>query len=527
VLDLVIAGAVVVDGSGAPGFPGWVGVAGDRVAVVGRRGEAPPAARTIEAAGAAVVPGSVDVHSHADLSALVLPEMPSVVRQGVTTVVVGNCGASPWPLAGFAEAVELAYGDPADVATPAWAGFGAFLEAVDAARPAVNVAALVGHGAVRLEVLGRERRAPSEGELAAMRRLVAAALEDGAVGLSTGLIYAPGIHAATEEVVALTTESAARGGLYASHLRGEGRDLFRAVDEAISIGRRAGLPVHVSHLKCESSLVWGRAEELLARVHDAEDATADAYPYAAWNSSLASLLPPWASPEDLPRIVADPPSRERLRRAVEEGEPGFQSSVDGVGWERIRIVGTAEARLRGHDLASIADGLGTDPFDACVRLVLEDPSTTCIGHAMREDDVRAILADPEVFVASDGSAVDPGGVGGDLPVHPREYGTFPRALALARDEGLLGFAAAVRTMTSLPAERFGLDGRGRIAEGAFADLVVLDPASVRDVATFDDPHRFPEGIRAVVVNGAVAWDGGAIERAGRALRRTRAVPSPP
>jgi N-acyl-D-amino-acid deacylase len=312
VLDLVIADALVVDGTGAAGFEGWVGMKADRIAAVGHEGAPiPEATRTIEAGGAVVAPGFIDVHNHSDLSPFVLPEMPSVVRQGVTTVVVGNCGLSPWPLAGYPEAVELAYADPADHPVPSWQSFGDYLAAVDEANPAVNVAALVGHGAIRLEVLGHDRRAPDHDELQRMRALVADALDAGAVGLSTGLIYTPGIHAGTDEVIALAEESAARGGIYASHIRGEGRDLFRAVDEALDIGRRAQVPVHISHLKCESSRVWGRAEELLAKIHDAADATGDQYPYAAWNSSLASLLPPWASPSELERVARDASTRDR------------------------------------------------------------------------------------------------------------------------------------------------------------------------------------------------------------------------
>ena len=516
-LDLVITDAVVVDGTGAPGFRGWVGVRGDRIAVVGHDGmPVPEAARTIDAAGQVVAPGFIDVHNHSDLSPFVLPAMPSAIRQGVTTVVVGNCGLSPWPLAGYPEAVELAYADPAEHPAPSWRSFGDYLAAIDEAKPAVNVAALVGHGAIRLEVLGSERRAPDATELARMRGLVADALDAGAVGLSTGLIYAPGIHATTEEVIALAEESATRGGIYASHIRGEGRDLFRAVDEALEIGRRAGLPVHISHLKCESSRVWGRAGELLERIHSAEDATGDQYPYAAWNSSLASLFPPWAPPAELERVARDATTRDRLRRAVEDGEDDFQSSIDGVGWDRIVIVGTKDHRWRGLDVATIAEEMGFDPFAAAVRLLVEDPSTSCIGHAMHDDDVRTIVADPEVFVASDGSAIDPASPAGSLPVHPRDYGTFPLVLArYVREEGVLSLEAAIRKMTSLPADRFGLTARGRIAEGDFADLVVFHPETVSDQATYEEPQRFPTDVQAVLVNGVIADEAA---RAGSALR---------
>jgi N-acyl-D-amino-acid deacylase len=518
-MDLVVANATVIDGTGAPGAPGWIGVDGDRIAGVGRADDPPHAARTIDARGMVVAPGFVDVHNHSDLSPFVLPTMPSTVRQGVTSVVVGNCGSSPFPLSSWEEGLSLAYAGGDDRPRPTWTAWGDYLDAIDAARPSVNVATLIGHGSVRREVVGEARRPPSDEELAWMRTIVREAVADGAVGMSTGLIYVPGIYTDTDEVIALARAAAGVGGLYASHIRGEGRDLFRAVDEALAIGAAAELPVHVSHLKCETSLMWGRAQDLLAQLREAPDATGDQYPYEAWNSSLSSLLPPWAPAEDVAAIAAT--DHERLRTAVEVGEPDFQSSVDGVGWDRIVLETAPEERWRGRSVAAVAEERGIDPFDAMVELLDADPEISCIGHAMAPEDVRAILGDPGVFVASDASATAPEGPGGDLPVHPRSYGTFPRALALARNDALLPLEAVIRKMTSLPADRFGLTGRGRIEAGAFADLVVFDPATIHDVATFEDPHAFPVGIAAVVVNGDVAWsDGdGSITCAGRALRR--------
>jgi N-acyl-D-amino-acid deacylase len=518
VLDLVVSEALIVDGTGSAPFEGSVGVERDRIVWVGRRGaEVPVAARSIDADGAVLSPGFIDVHNHSDMAPWVTPSMPSTIRQGVTTVVVGNCGSSPWPLAGFAEGVRLSYGDPNDIPVPAWSSFGDYLDGVERLGPAANIAALVGHGSIRSEVMGSERRPPSPDELERMRDLVSEAMAAGAAGLSTGLIYVPGIHSDTDEVVALAEAAAAAGRIYASHIRGEGRDLFRAVDEAIEIGRRAELPVHVSHLKCESARVWGRARELLEKIHTAPDVTGDQYPYEAWNSSLSSLLPPWAEADALP---ADATTLERMRIAVEQGEPDFQSSIDGVGWERIVVVDPVDDRWRGHDVATIASATTTEPFDAFVALLREGPETSCIGHAMDPSDVREILSDPEVMVASDGSAIDPSGPSGDLPVHPRDYGTFPRALAVARDERLMPLPPLIRKMTSLPADRFGLRDRGRIVEGAFADLVLFEENAVRDTSTYEAPQRFPEGIRLVVVNGTVAWEAGRdeIERAGRALR---------
>ena len=517
-LDLAITGAFLVDGTGMPGSLGSVGVRGDRVAWIGHGTATPPeATRTIDAAGRVMAPGFIDVHTHSDLGPLVDPWMPSTLRQGVTSVVVGNCGSSPWPPAGADECAALVGGP---VGAFRYDSFGAYLDALGVAEPAVNLAALVGHGAVRLEVMGLERRPPDDDELAAMRRLVAEAVDGGAVGLSTGLIYVPGLYSTTDEVVALAEEVAGRHGIYASHIRGEGEHLFRAVDEAISVGRRARLPAHVSHLKCESGLVWGRASDLLARLHGGADVTGDQYPYAAWASVLWSLLPDWAPVGELPELIADPTTRGRLTAAVEQGEgDAFQSSVNGVGWERIVIESGGDGRWNGMSVTEVGETLGMAPVDACFRLLVDDPETACIGHAMHDDDVRTILADPTVMVASDGASMSPEGPLGAAAVHPRNYGTFPRVLGHYVREGTLSIEAAVRKMTSLPADRFGLRHRGRVVEGAFADLVVFDPLSVEDRGTFAAPHEYPEGIDLVVVNGRVAWDGAPGERAGRVLRR--------
>jgi len=526
VTDLLIANGRVVDGSGAPAFPASLVVEGDRIAHVLRIGEPEPVAkRRIDAAGSVVAPGFVDAHNHSDVSPFVEPWMDSMLRQGVTSLVVGNCGASAAPPAGAVEVAELTGAAPEHLDL-SWRDFAGYLDRVQTAEPALNVASLVGHGALRLEVMGEDRRAPTGDEMDEMRRLLAGAMDAGAVGLSTGLIYAPGIHATTDEIVRLASVLSRTGGVYASHVRGEGEQVFGAVAECIEIGRRAGVPSHISHLKVETSFAWGRAGELLALIDaasaDGADVTADQYPYTAWEGTLSSCLPPWASPAELATLRAEPASRDRLVRSVEEGEPGWQSGVRGLGWDRLVVAAHSPTpEHTGKSLARIAAEAGGSPVDVMFDLLVADPFTSVIGHGMLEEDVRTILAREDVMVASDGLALSPGGPLGAFNVHPRYYGTFPRVLGhYVREERLLPLEAAVRKMTSLPAERFGLVDRGRIAKGAFADLVVFDADRVSDRATFETPHAFAEGIDAVVVNGRVAWDGRPGVRAGRVLRRT-------
>jgi N-acyl-D-amino-acid deacylase len=407
-----------------------------------------------------------------------------------------------------------------------WSSFGEYLARIDDSRPALNVASLVGHGTLREHVLGAEqRRSPTDEEIRSMRDLLREALVEGAVGFSTGLVYTPGLHASTEEIATVATALADIGGVYASHVRGEDTNVFDAVGECIEIGRRAGAPSHVSHLKVETRPKWGRSGELLDLV-DAErargaDVTADQYPYDAWETSLASALPPWVTAEELPGVVADAATAQRLFDSIELGEPGWASVGRGIGWDRI-VLGShlAHPALTGRSIADVAAERGIAAAEAIGQLLLADPHTGIVGHAMDEDDVRTIVSRADVFVATDGLAVSPNGPLGPFAVHPRYYGTFPRVLGrYARQERLLSLEDAVLKMTSLPAARFGLEHRGKIERGAFADLVVFDPERVTDRATFERPHTFADGLDVVIVNGRVAWDGSNVGRHGRALRR--------
>ena len=469
------------------------------------------AGRTLTVSGKVLAPGFIDMHSHSDWRLWANRRAESKVRQGVTTEVVGNCGFSPAPvvaehlddLRGFALYLPKAMDFR-------WRSMGEYLDAFDADGLGVNVVQLVGHGALRIAAMGFARRAPTATEMTTMTRLLAQALDAGAWGLSTGLIYAPGSYATTDELVTLARTAARGRGLYASHIRGEGAMLLDAINEAIHIGREAELSVQVSHLKAAGRPNWGKVTSALALIDEAcaagLDVQADVYPYTASSTTLRTLLPDWALEGGVAAMIERLRSaevRERIRRELEAPETG-QSLLDRVGWQNIMIAYCARRKdAEGKRLSDLGAARGMDPLDAALELIVDEAGkASVILFQLDEQDLRQALAHPRVMIGSDGSALAVHGELSEGKPHPRSYGTFPRVLGeYAREQRLLSLQEAVHKMTGLPARRLGLRDRGVVRAGARADLVVFDPKRVTDRATYEAPHRYPEGIEHVLVNG--------------------------
>ena len=537
--DLLIRGGTVVDGTGAPGRSADVGVLGDRILAVGDLTgvDGNSAATVIDALGRVVTPGFIDPHGHSDGSLFLDGALTSHLRQGFTTQLSGNCGESLAPITDAGrEVVELALRPNELVAR--WRTFSEYLDAVGEERLGPNVAFLVGHGTVRAAVMGAEGRQATDLERHAMVREVDAAMESGAVGLSSGLIYAPGMHADAEELRAVATAAARRGGLYASHMRNEADGLFEALDEAVSTIRAAadaGVDrprLQVSHLKCASRAVHGRAADavrvLEAARSDGLAVGADQYPYTAAATTLTTVLPPALLGLGMEACVAalsDPDVRGRVKSEIDRGISGWEDIGRDPGWKGIRISYSAShPDWSGRSLADLADEFTADPADLAFDALVDDRlDVSIVIDCMTPEDVETILGVPWIAVCTDASSRRPGHPVLDVGrPHPRTYGTTGRVLgAYVRERGTLPLETAVEKLTSVPAAQIGLRDRGVLREGAYADIVVFDPTTVADVATYEDPARYPVGIEHVVVNGRLAITDGTEtdERPGRLLRR--------
>ncbi|MFJ7078903.1 amidohydrolase family protein [Streptomyces sp. NPDC098781] len=499
--DIVINGGDVVDGTGAPAQRLNVGITDGRIAALtaGRlSGD-----REIDATGQVVTPGFIDLHSHADYALESRPAADTQIAQGVTTLVTGNCGHSPFPV----EDVDLVRGSGVlDGRELSWSwrdaeGYG---QTINRTAPAVNVALQVGHNAVRVAVLGDEDRAPNEEELQRMCRLVTDAARQGAVGFSTGLIYAPGLFADPTEVRALVKAAASAGLLYSTHVRNETSRLIEAVREAIEAAAAAGARLEISHLKAMGPENHGAVVEALALIDEARaqglDVTTDVYPYTASSTGLVSRLPAWAidgGAEALLQRLADPAARDRI---ATELRARFGRDIDPEGVVIADLPEGPYSASTGRSIAEIGRSEGTDPAEAALRILEQHHANVMIvNHAMSEDDVTTVLRHPWCAVASDGWVMTTERRGRP---HPRSFGTFARVLGrYVREQGVLSIEEAVRKMTSLPASRIRVSDRGVLSLGMAADIAVFDPDTVIDHSTFDEPWQLSTGFSTVLVNG--------------------------
>jgi N-acyl-D-aspartate/D-glutamate deacylase len=547
VFDVVIHGGRIVDGAGNPWFYGDVGIRGERIERVGivTEAERAGARRVIDAGGRVVAPGFVDMHSHSDRSLLIDGSAPSKVRQGVTTEVLGEQNSEGPNLDALEPEMVNVRGRARAIRR-----LKDYLDAIDESGVAVNVATYVGLRNVWASVMGDSFERPTSAQFERMKAILAEAMEDGAFGLSDALASADATIVTTDDLIELGRVVARYGGIYSSHIRNEGSDVLQAVDEAISIGERAGIPVDIIHVKIADQALWGRMNEIVAKVEAARrrgvNVQTNVYPYTRGNNDLVSVVPPWAhegGKEALLARLRDPEQRKRIVADVLKGIPGWYNHYSAVGgdWSRMLIsarLTEKNARFEGKTmdvvLAERAAGRSLDKagkVNEMLEFLVEeggDVGTIYAHHT--EEDMNLALVQPWCSIGSDGSALS---VDGPLRAlqgnpHPRNFGTFPRVLGVyVREKGLLRLEDAIRKMTSLNAAKIGITDRGLLRPGQFADVVVFDPDRVIDRSTYLEPFQFSEGIDVVVVNGKVVLEGGRITdaRPGKALRHGAGLPA--
>lgn len=531
--DVVVTNARIIDGTGGPSRTGTIAIRDGHIAAVVDASapalDVSKTARVIDAKGRVVSPGFIDMHSHSDMPLVTDGNAQSKIRQGVTTEVIGESGS----IAPQAAASE----------TQPWTDFAGYFSHLETQGIAVNLLSYVGLGTARELVVGNDNRPPTADELTRMQGIVTTAMEQGAAGVSTGLIYPPNAFATLDELIALSTPAAAMGGRYASHLRHDGKKLRDGIGEAIAIGEGAKIPVHVFHIKVTGQANFGRMKEIVELVEAAHargvKLTADVYPYIASSTSLTATLPQWVmdgGPDKMVERLKDRATRARVKRDMQDPNAEWDNRYQSAGtWANVQLAAIGRTRglattdespnrkYEGMRVDEAAKAAGKDPFDFVFDLLVDTRgSVGCVYFIMSEDDVKLVLQQPWVAIGSDGSALSiEGPLRSGVP-HPRNFGTFPRVLAkYVREEQVISLEEAIRKMTSLPAATLNLPDRGTIEPGKWADLVIFDPATVRDTATFENPFQYPVGIDTVLVNGQVVLDEGTHKgtRPGQILRR--------
>jgi N-acyl-D-amino-acid deacylase len=501
-LDLLLTGGMVIDGSGNPGYKASVGVEDGRILLL--RKEAASADRVIDVDGLTVVPGFIDPHSHSDFVFFREPRPDMKLRQGVTTEIVGNCGSSSAPILEKSLPYLDEHTPEAVAALGEYASFGEYTEKIQEHGLINNQALLVGHKLIRTAVLGMEARAAAPTELEQMKQILATSLDEGAIGLSSGLLYPPMCFAAAEEVIELCRVVAEKGKIFTCHMRNYSSEIVDSLAEMIELAKRSGAPVHISHFMLAGKSNWGKGAEILALIDQARaagaDVTLDQYPYTAANPYLRSMLPTWMHEGGIEAMLGrlrDSALRERAAKEMEEGVPGWESIAKDAGWENLVVLSPKLPEITGQSLRKIAADQRKAATDTVFDLLLEDPGANLIAHWVKEEDVITILRHHCQMVSTD--SVEPGPL-----AHPRTYGSFPKIFgAYVRTQGALSWEEAVRKTSNFAARRFGLDRRGMILDGWHADLVVLNPDTVAATSTYDQPDQYPVGIEYVIVNGRV------------------------
>ncbi len=510
--DIVIVNGHIIDGTGSPWYSGQIGIRNGRIAAIGVLDSA-PRKQTIDARGKVVAPGFIDMLGQSELTMLVDPRVPSKIYQGITTEITGE-GNSAAPLNAAMIAADRAGYDHLKI-NPDWTTFREYFARLERQSIGINLASYVGATSVRRMVLGDADMQPTPEQLAQMQALVQQAMQDGAVGVSTALQYAPAPYAKTAELTALASEAAKYGGIYATHMRSEGDTVLDAIDEAVEIGRDAHIPVEIWHLKAAGKNNWGRMPQIVASIDAARaagvDVTADTYAYTAWFNTFSAFIPPWAHDGGDAKLIErlqDKATRERIRKDMLTPGGNWDNEwqeIPGPDAILIAVVQNPELMpIQGKRLSEVAAMWKEDPIDALCDILVRDKAFTEVAvFGMSEPDVTLALKQPWVSIDNDSQGTSPEGLLASEHPHPRAYGTFPRILRkYVREEHVLTLEDAIRKFSALPAQRMRLTDRGVLKQGMWADVVIFDPATIRDVATFEQPNQLSQGMDYVLVNGA-------------------------
>lgn len=506
--DIIIKNGLIIDGTGTAPVKMDIGIKAGKIVAIDKLSQA-SADETIYANGLVVAPGFIDIHTHTDIELLVNSKAESKIRQGVTTEIGGNCGGSPFPLneedvKQYEQNIFKTYGIKTN-----WREIAGFLKALEQNKISINYATFTGHGALRAFAVGRNDVPPTPEQMEIMKAQLAASMKNGSLGLSTGLEYAPGSYASTDELIELCKVVSAHDGVYATHMRNEDDAVEEAIEEALKICKQAHVATQISHFKACNKTNWHKVDHMLEMIESAADSglpvLADRYPYIAYSTGLTVFLPLWSRQGSTDEILARLEDKTLIPKIKEFAESRGQRIG---GWDRVVIASCFSdnnKKWEGKSIQQASEASNLPTFDFIRTLLIEERNRVdIVGFAMDEGNLKKVLASPLVTIGSDGSAVAPYGALGKGKPHPRFYGTFPRVLGkYAREEKIFDLATAVKKMTSMPAHKLGLKNRGTIQKGCFADITIFDPKTVIDNATFVDPHQYPTGIEYVLVNGKI------------------------